>query len=105
MEKMLRWFGHVRRRVKNEATRKILQMTVDGKRDRRRPKLRWQELVTEDTTRNQTTTEMAEDRTHWHIIILAGTLRRVEAERSSSSFISAGQLFQPHRLSSGGGGG
>ena len=27
----LRWFGHVQRRDKDEATRKILQMTVDGK--------------------------------------------------------------------------
>ena len=27
-EKRLRWFGHVQRRVKDEATRKILQMPV-----------------------------------------------------------------------------
>ena len=27
-EKRLRWFGHVQRRDKEEATRKILQMTV-----------------------------------------------------------------------------
>ena len=31
------WFGHVQRRDKDEATRKILQMTVDGKRNRGRP--------------------------------------------------------------------
>ena len=29
--KRLIWFGHVQRRDKYEATRKILQMTVDGK--------------------------------------------------------------------------
>ena len=28
-ENRLRWFGHVQRRDKGEATRKILQMTVD----------------------------------------------------------------------------
>ena len=27
------------------------------------------------------TTEMAEDRTHWHVMIQAGTLRIVEADR------------------------
>ena len=38
-EKRLRWFGHVEKRGKDEATRKILQI-VDGKRNRGRPKLR-----------------------------------------------------------------
>ena len=33
----MRWFGHVQRRDKDEATRNILQMTVDGKRNRGRP--------------------------------------------------------------------
>ena len=30
-EKRLRWFGHVQRRDKDEATRKMLQMPLDGK--------------------------------------------------------------------------
>ena len=38
-EKRLRWFGHQRQYI-DEATRKILQMTVDGKRNRGRPKLK-----------------------------------------------------------------
>ena len=65
-EKRLRWFGHVR--DKDEATRKILQMTVDGERNRVRPKLRRRDLAKEDMTRNQMMTEMAEDRTYlaWH---------------------------------------
>ena len=46
---------------KDEATRKILQMTVDGKRNRGRPKLRWRDLVKEDMARNQMTTVMAEN--------------------------------------------
>ena len=54
-EKRLRWFGHVRNRDKDEATRKILQITVDGKRNRGRPKLRWRDLVKEDMVRNQKT--------------------------------------------------
>ena len=77
-EKMLRWFGHVQRRDKYEATRNISQMTVDGKRDRGRPKLRWRNMVKEDMARNQMTTEMAEDRKHWQVMTRAGTLYEVK---------------------------
>ena len=72
-EKRLRWFGHVQMRDKDDATRRILQMTVDGKLNRGRPKLRWRNLVKEDMARNQMTTEMAEDRGHWHVMIHANT--------------------------------
>ena len=79
-EKRLRWFGHVQRRDKDDATRKILQMTVDGKKNRCRLKLRWRDLVKEGMAGNQMTTEMAEDRKHWHVMIRGGTLRNVEAD-------------------------
>ena len=59
MLKSLRWFGHVQRRYKDDAT-----------------KLRWRDLVKEDMT-----TEMAEDRRQWHVMIQAGTLRSVEGDR------------------------
>ena len=80
-EKRLRWFGHVQRRDTYDATRKILQMTVDVKRNRARPKLRWRDLVKDDMAKSQMTTEMAEDRRHWHVMIRASTLRSVEADR------------------------
>ena len=38
-----------------------MQMTVDGKRNRGRPKPRWRDLLNDDMARNQMTTEMAED--------------------------------------------
>ena len=70
-EKRLIWFEHAQRREKDEATKNILQMTVDGKRTRGRPKLRWRDLVKEDMTRNHNimTTETADDRKHWHVKI------------------------------------
>ena len=81
-EKRLRWFGHVQlRRDKDDATRKILQMEVDGKTNRGRPKLRWGDLVKEDMARNQMTTEMAEDRNHLHVMTQAGTLRSLGGSR------------------------
>ena len=43
-EKRMRWFRHVQRRYKDDATKKILQMTVDGKRSHGRPNLRWRDL-------------------------------------------------------------
>ena len=57
--------------------------TVDGKQNRGKPKgkLRWRDLVKEDMARNHMTTEMAEDRKHWHVMIQAGALQRVEADR------------------------
>ena len=76
-ENRLRLFGH----AKDEATRKILQMAIDGKKNRSRRKLRWQDLVKEDMVRNQMTNEMAEDRKHWHAMIRASTLLSVEANR------------------------
>ena len=62
-EKRLRWFGHVYRRDKHDATRRILQMTVDGKRNRGKPKLRWRDLVKDAMAcRILMTTVMAEGR-------------------------------------------
>ena len=66
-EKKLRWFGRVQRRDKVDATRTLLPMTVDGKRNRGRPKLRWRDLVKDHMARNQMTTEMAEDRRHYEV--------------------------------------
>ena len=46
--------------------------------------LRWRDLMKEDMARNQMMTEMAEDRKHWHVMIQAGTLQSVEADRRES---------------------
>ena len=46
-----------------------------------RSKLIWRYMVREYMARNQMPTEMAANRTHWHVMIQAGTLLSVEAER------------------------
>ena len=43
-EKRSKWFGHVQRRDKDDASRNILQVTVDEKRNRGRLKLRWRDM-------------------------------------------------------------
>ena len=37
--------------------------------------------MNDDMARNQMTTEMAEDTIHWHVIIQAGSLRSLDADR------------------------
>ena len=77
------WFGIVQRQNKDEAERMILQMTVDEKRNRGRPKRRWGGLGKEDMARN-----------HDGYI---GTLQSVEAERKTSQKIITTLQFEVTR--------
>ena len=74
---MLRWFGHVQRLDKDDPRRKILHITADRMRYRCRPMLIWRDLVKTGMTIIQMTTEIAEDRTHWHVMIRAGDKGKV----------------------------
>ena len=46
--KMLSWFGHVKRRVENEALGRVFRMEVEGRRWRGRSKKTWMKCVAED---------------------------------------------------------
>ena len=37
----LEWFGHVKRRDEKENIRAVVELKIEGKRPRGRPKLRW----------------------------------------------------------------
>ena len=39
----LEWFGHVKRRYKTENIRAVVELKMEGKRPRGRPKLRWKD--------------------------------------------------------------
>ena len=44
----LRWFGHVKRRGQEEPLGRILELEVDGRRPRGRPKKSWRKIVETD---------------------------------------------------------
>jgi hypothetical protein len=45
----LRWAGHVIRLEEPSPTRRVLVAVIEGKRQRGRPKLRWEDGVMDDT--------------------------------------------------------
>ena len=47
-ERRLRWYGHVQRREEDHVTRRTLEMEVEGRRARGRPRRRWMDCVLED---------------------------------------------------------
>ena len=44
----LRWMGHVLRKEGNDWVKKSVEMTVEGSRGRRRPKMTWEKVVERD---------------------------------------------------------
>ena len=58
----LEWFGHVKRRDKTENIRAVVEMKMDGKRPRGRPKLRWKDTVGRDMKAWSIRQEWATDR-------------------------------------------
>ena len=78
----------MQRRDKDGAARKILQMAIDGKRNRGRPKLRLRDLVRRIPDDNRD----GRRQKHWHVMIQAhatkcrdGKVRRCEEMARSLS--------------------
>ena len=71
-EGLLRWFGHVQRRLPEAPVRNgVLERVNNVKRGRgrRRPKLTWEELVKRDLKDWNISKEIALDRSAWRLAI------------------------------------
>ena len=68
-EARLRWYGHVMRKDAISDERRTLDMEVQGKRRRGRPKIRWKDCIQEDMREKRLRTNMAGDRGKWKLLI------------------------------------
>ena len=64
-EGRMRWFGHVRRRQTTAPVRSVENMTVDGRRNRGRPKLTWDAQIRQDLLDLHLSEDMIHDRNDW----------------------------------------
>ena len=61
----LRWMGHVLRKDENDWVRKVMQLEVEGRAARGRPRTTWLRTVEEDMCLSGLTREDARDRVKW----------------------------------------
>ena len=61
----LEWFGHMNRRDETENIQAVVEMKMEGKRPRGRPRLRWKDTVRMDMNAWKTREELATDRERW----------------------------------------
>ena len=64
-ERRLRWYGHVQRREEDHVTRRTLEMEVEGRRARGRPRRRWMDCVLEDLATKRLRRRGVADRRRW----------------------------------------
>ena len=63
----LRWLGHVLRKDASDWVRQSMDMVVEGRRGRGRPRLTWEKVVESDMKLRGLTREDAEDRLKWRV--------------------------------------
>ena len=68
-EARLRWYGHVLRRGEEGVERRMMDMEVQGRRGRRRPKTRWKNCIAADVREKQLDLGMVNNRNDWRQLI------------------------------------
>ena len=71
-EGRLRWYGHLLRRDEDHVGRQIMEMEVEGRRRRGRPRKRWRDCIRDDLRLKGITEEEAQNRNHWRQLIHNG---------------------------------
>ena len=71
-EGRLRWYGHLLRREDDHVGRHTMEMEVQGRRRRGRPRKRWRDCVGEDLRGKGIDEAEAQDRNKWKRLIRNG---------------------------------
>ena len=72
-ESILRWYGHLRRRVgEDHVGKEVMEMEVQGNRRRGRPKGRWVDSINGDLREKNLNPEMANNRNAWRRLMHNG---------------------------------
>ena len=64
-ERRLKWYGHVMRRQEHCVGRRAMEMKVQGRRKRGRPKTRWLDSAMDDVKGKGLSGEEVHDRATW----------------------------------------
>lgn len=70
-EKQLKWFGHANRMTEERKVKQVMEMRVEGRRGRGRPRINWEDTVVRiGRKRGKTLAEMkkmSRDRESWRV--------------------------------------
>ena len=79
----LRWLGHVLRKSDDDWVKKCMDLEVEGKRERGRPRKRWTDVVGIDMKECGLILEDAEDREKWRMLSWSNRLTPASAGKTA----------------------
>ena len=73
-QRRLRWYGHVERMEDDNWVKRCRSLSVEGKRERGRPRKTWEQVVAKDMKEKKLHRTLAQDRVAWRKAITANSL-------------------------------